>query len=176
VTVDPKYHRHLVGRKGATIDKIKAESGAQITIPQSDSNSNIVRIEGVPEAVRTAKAAIEAVVTQLVNSKNIDMIIDRKFHSSLIGPKGATIADIIAKFNGITIQMPDPDADSEIVTVRGDRKDVDAAEIYIKKLLRTLEEEKYQIEVCGVCVFSNCYVCRPFAFPDIPSSVLHKTS
>ena len=156
IKVNPDYHRRLIGKKGATIDKIKNETGAQITvcscqvsvclfclflinkigvvrflslplshssppspntqIPQADTHSDIIRVEGSAEAVVAAKAAIEALVTQMANFKTMDMIIDRKFHGLLIGPKGATIGDIQAKFPSLNIKMPSSSTDSEIVT------------------------------------------------------------
>eukprot|EP00052_Salpingoeca_macrocollata_P020441 m.171711 g.171711 ORF g.171711 m.171711 type:complete len:1287 (-) comp21268_c0_seq2:260-4120(-) len=147
VKVDPQYHKRLVGKGGAQVDKIKAETGAQITIPSPDTHSDIISIEGTPEQVKAAKAMVQEIAAQFANFTTTDMIIDRRFHSLLIGQKGATISEIQSKFPSVNIKMPSASSESEIVQLRGDRKEVDAAEIHIKKLLRKFEEEKYQIEV-----------------------------
>ena len=36
--IDHKIHKHLIGKAGANINKIKAETGVNIRIPQDDDN------------------------------------------------------------------------------------------------------------------------------------------
>merc|ERR1711962_257384 len=53
--VDAKYHKHIIGEGGSTINKIKSESDVTINIPDTDSGVTIIRIEGNRAGVEKAK-------------------------------------------------------------------------------------------------------------------------
>jgi len=40
--VDAKYHKHIIGKGGSTINKIKSESDVTINIPDTDSGVTII--------------------------------------------------------------------------------------------------------------------------------------
>jgi hypothetical protein len=48
--------------------------------------------------------------------QTIDVIVEQRFHSQLIGAKGAHIKEIIEKFGGISIRFPDNGKVSDIIT------------------------------------------------------------
>jgi len=144
--VDAKFHPHLVGRGGSVITQIRADTGAEISFLNPKEKPNLVRIVGSEADVKKAAAAIDEIVRKQENMRSIDIIVPRKFHASLIGTQGATIRSITDLFPTCSINMPRA-ADSEIVVVRGDKKDVDGAEKMIRKLLKQFEEEGFQLEV-----------------------------
>jgi len=144
---NPQYFRHLIGRDGSTIGKIKQETGVQITMPPNDGISDLIRIEGPPAGVQQAKLAIEAILKKLADSKSLDIIVEQRFHSQLIGAKGANIKEIIEKFGGISINFPDSGKVSDIITVRGDKKNVDAFEKFIKGEVKKFIESSFVLEV-----------------------------
>jgi polyribonucleotide nucleotidyltransferase len=144
---NPQYFRHLIGRDGSTINKIKSESGVQITMPANDGVSDLIRIEGPPAGVATAKAALEAILKKLADSKAIDLIVEQRFHSQLIGHKGTNIKEIVEKFGGISINFPDSGKTSDIITLRGDKKNVDLCEKHIKAEVKKYIEASFVLEV-----------------------------
>ena len=48
--------------------------------------------------------------------QSLDVIIEQRYHSQLIGAKGANIKEIIEKFGGISINFPDSGKTSDILT------------------------------------------------------------
>ena len=147
VKIDPTLVRHLIGKGGVTINKIKDDSGTQINLPKPDATESVVRIEGPPEGVKQAKATIEAVIKKLENTKQIDVIIEQRLHNQLIGSGGSEIKKIIEKFNGIAINFPSSKKESDIIVLRGDRKDVDACEKYLKDQAKRLREANHELRV-----------------------------
>lgn len=59
------------------------------------------------------------------NEKTRDIIIEQRFHGTIIGARGENIRDIREKFNQVQITFPDPGKKSDIVTLRGPKNDVD---------------------------------------------------
>ena len=58
IEVDPKWHRHIIGKAGSNIGRIKTDTGTSINIPSDTTKSAIIRIEGSPEGVAAAKEEI----------------------------------------------------------------------------------------------------------------------
>lgn len=104
--VEAKYHRFLIGKSGQTINQIRAKTGAQITIPAESEGdvSDVIRIEGNPSEVDSAKAELEAIIRKRVETEsNVsrDMIIEQRFHKQIIGTKGESVREIRDRFNQV---------------------------------------------------------------------------
>jgi len=85
---DADYIGVLIGPKGATISKIKKESGARrIDIARDEM---LVRVSGEAEAVQKAKRAIEEFFARTAET-NGTVSIDKDIVRHLIGKGGATI-------------------------------------------------------------------------------------
>ena len=69
IDVDQKYHKHIIGKSGANVGRIKDETGVSIRIPPDNENSNIIRIEGSPEGVSKAKEELMQMVHKMVSFK-----------------------------------------------------------------------------------------------------------
>ena len=57
MTVDPKFYKHIIGKSGANVNRMKEELGVAINIAENDG-SNVIRIEGSKTGVETAKQVI----------------------------------------------------------------------------------------------------------------------
>lgn len=147
IKVDQKWHRHIIGKAGSNIGRIKNETGTSINIPSDTDKSNIIRIEGSPEGVAAAKQAILEMTSKMENEKSRDIIIEQRLHKSIIGQKGDKVREIRDKFPQVQISFPEAGAKSEIVTLRGPRDDVDKCYIYMKKLVTDLVAASYRVEV-----------------------------
>jgi len=147
VKVDAKYHKHIIGKGGSTINKIKSETDVTINIPDTDSGVTIIRIEGNKAGVDKASKELNGMVDKMENEKEKDLIIENRFHRQLIGPKGENIEKIRKDFVNVQISFPDLGVKSDIVKLRGPKKDVDDCSKYFNKLTREMAESSYQVKV-----------------------------
>lgn len=148
IQVDQKFHKHIIGKSGANVTRIKQETGVSIKIPNEDSpNSNIIRLEGDPKGVQIAKDQLLEMATRMENEKTRDVIIEHRFHRQIIGAKGENIRKIRDEFNQVQITFPDPGKKSDIVTLRGPKTDVDKAYKSLQSLAKDLVENNYQAQV-----------------------------
>merc|ERR1739838_1188533 len=140
VKVDAKYHKHIIGKGGSTINKIKSETDVTINIPDTDSGVTVIRIEGNKAGVEKAKKELYDMVEKMENEKEKDLIIENRFHRQLIGPKGENIEKIRKDFANVQISFPDLGVKSDIVKVRGPKKDVDECGKYFNKVVKEMAE------------------------------------
>lgn len=68
------------------------------------------------------------------NEKTKDVLIDQRFHRTIIGTKGEKIREIRDKYPEVQISFPDAGKKSDIVNLRGPREDVDNVYTLLKKL------------------------------------------
>lgn len=141
--VDPKLFKHIIGKAGANVNRLKEEFNVQISIEES----GLIRIEGTREEVEKTKLELQQRVYKLENEKEKDVIIEQRHYKSLIGSKGETIKEIKDKFNQVQIHFPGPGDKHDIVKVRGPKEDVDKCSRYLEKMVKDLNESSFQIEV-----------------------------
>ena len=67
IEVDPKWHRHIIGKNGSNIGRIKTDTGTSINIPSDTTKSAVIRIEGSPEGVAAAKQEILEMAQKFVS-------------------------------------------------------------------------------------------------------------
>lgn len=146
ISVDPKFYKHIIGKNGSNINRIRNDTGVLINISEADG-SNLIRLEGSPEGVRQAKQELEELVTKMENEKERDIHIDQRFHRTIIGTKGDKIKEIRDRFNQVQISFPDPGEQSDLVKIRGPKDDVDGCHQYLKKMVRDLAESNHQVKV-----------------------------
>ncbi|KAK9882657.1 hypothetical protein WA026_022524 [Henosepilachna vigintioctopunctata] len=141
--VDPKLFKHIIGKNGANVNKLKGEFNVTINIDER----GVIRIEGNKEEVQNTKEELEERIRKLENEKEKDVIIPQRHYKSIIGFKGENIKDIRDKFNQVQINFPGPGDKNDIVKVRGLKEDVDKCCRYLEKHVKELNESSYQIEV-----------------------------
>jgi len=147
VKVDAKYHKHIIGKGGSTINKIKSETDVTINIPDTDSGITVIRIEGNKAGVLKAQTELSGMVEKMENEKDKDLIIENRFHRQLIGPKGENIEKVRKDFANVQISFPDLGVKSDIVKLRGPKDDVDKCAKYFTKLQKELLESSFQVKV-----------------------------
>jgi len=147
ITVDAKYHKHIIGKGGSTVNRLKQGGDVQINIPDVDKGNAVIRIEGNKSGVQAAHAELEGMVSKMQNEKEKDLVIEHRFHRQLIGPKGETIQQIRDSYASVQISFPDVGSKSEIVKLRGPKQDVDKCAVEIQKRYKDLLESNYQVKV-----------------------------
>jgi len=147
IDVDAKYHKHIIGKGGSTVNKLKQEADVMINIPDDRASSNCIRIEGNKEGVQQAKEELESLVSKMANEREKDLIIEARFHRQLIGPKGENIQKIREEFDAVQISFPDLGSKSDIVKLRGPKDDVEKCGKQLTKMYKDLLENNYQVKV-----------------------------
>lgn len=141
--VDPRLFKHIIGKSGANVNRLKEEFGVVINIDES----GLIRIEGNKEGVQTAKQELEERIHKLENEKEKDVVIEQRHYKSIIGTKGENIKEVREKFNQVQIYFPGAGDKNDIVKVRGPKEDVDKCCRYLERLVKDLNESSYQIDV-----------------------------
>jgi len=107
MTVNPSYYKHIIGKAGANVNRLKDELKVNINIEEREGQNNI-RIEGPKEGVRQAQLELQEKIDKLENEKSKDVIIDRRLHRSIIGAKGEKIREVKDRYRQVTITIPTP--------------------------------------------------------------------
>ncbi|XP_009995027.1 PREDICTED: vigilin isoform X2 [Chaetura pelagica] len=147
INVDHKFHRHLIGKNGANINRIKDLYKVSVRIPPDNEKSNLIRIEGDPQGVQQAKKELLELASRMVKKRGKDLIIEQKFHRTIIGQKGERIREIREKFPEVIINFPDPAHKSDIVQLRGPKNEVEKCTKYMQKMVADLVENSFSISV-----------------------------
>lgn len=143
--IDPKHYKHIIGKSGANVKRLKDETGVQINCNENDGN-NTIRIEGTREGVQRVKVELSEMVQKLENEIRKDVNIDQRFYKSLIGTKGSNIKEIRDEYKQVSITFPGH-GEPDVVQLRGPKDDVDKCEKYLLKLVKKLNESSYSADV-----------------------------
>nr|XP_015196116.1 PREDICTED: vigilin-like [Lepisosteus oculatus] len=135
VTIDQRFHRHLIGKNGANINRIKEQYKVSVRIPQDSERSGLVRIEGDPQGVQLARRELMEMAARMENERTKDLIIEQRFHRTIIGQKGEKIKEVRDKFPEVIINFPDPSQKSDIVQLRGPKNEVEKCSKYLQKVI-----------------------------------------
>jgi len=143
ITVDPKYHPKIIGRKGAIITNIRTEHDVNIQFPEkNDENQDQITITGYETNATAARDAIQAIVDELEDMISEDITLDSRVHARIIGGRGKGIRKIMDEFK-VDLRFPQPGAaDPNLVTVTGRPELVDEAIDHLLNL-----EEEYMSDV-----------------------------
>lgn len=144
--VNPNHYKHIIGKAGSNINRIKDEMEVVINIEEKDG-LNSIRIEGSPEGVQKAQRELLDMIEKLENEKEKDAIIDHRLFRSIIGSKGTKIREIREKFNQVVITFPNPSEKSDTVKIRGPKNDVEQCYKHLMKLVKELQESSFLMEV-----------------------------
>lgn len=145
ITVDPKYHPKIIGRKGAVITQIRLEHDVNIQFPDKDDGTqpqDQITITGYEKNTEAARDAILKIVGELEQMVSEDVPLDHRVHARIIGARGKAIRKIMDEFK-VDIRFPQSGApDPNCVTVTGLPENVEEAIDHILNL-----EEEYLADV-----------------------------
>uniref|UniRef100_A0A8C4Q0Q1 Vigilin n=1 Tax=Eptatretus burgeri TaxID=7764 RepID=A0A8C4Q0Q1_EPTBU len=138
IQIEQKFHRHLIGKNGANINRIKEQYKVFVRIPPDNEKNNLIRIEGDPQGVQQAMRELLEMANRMENERTKDMIIEHKFHRTIIGQKGEKIKEVRDKFPEVIINFPDPSQKSDVVQLRGPKNEVEKCAKYMQKFVAEL--------------------------------------
>lgn len=101
-TVPTRSVARILGRGGASINEIKDNTDAQIDVDKSEDSSATthITVRGTKEAVAAAKAAILQISEQVTDEITTSVVIESKFHRSIIGAGGQGLKELISRCGG----------------------------------------------------------------------------
>lgn len=92
----------ILGKGGANINDIKDNTGAQIDVDKSSETEAIITARGTKQAIKEAQNLILEIASSVPEEATVEIIIENKFHRSLIGAGGQGLKDLIARCGGPT--------------------------------------------------------------------------
>ncbi|KAL4739611.1 hypothetical protein BDV11DRAFT_187290 [Aspergillus similis] len=143
----------LIGQRGREMDKLRADTGAQIDVPgvndAPDASGRVeIKIKGTKKQVEEAKKILQqrssefdATVTKTIN-------VDKKHHKSLIGGGGANIRKLVAEAGGPTdssasrlVRFPRAESDDITIKLEGNGEIVDKIIAAIEQFVQEREDQ-----------------------------------
>ncbi|WBW75025.1 KH domain RNA binding protein, vigilin [Schizosaccharomyces osmophilus] len=154
IEIPSKAASRIVGRNGATVEKIRAQHDVKIDIGDERSEGAInVSVRGSKENVQGAIQEIKVIADEIKNQVEKVVKIDREYHRFLIGPSGSNLQEIIKECGGtadkaetarlVSFSNGSSDEDRNSVVLRGNKQLVEALE---SRFLQIVEELKNQVE------------------------------
>uniref|UniRef100_H2ZHB2 K Homology domain-containing protein n=1 Tax=Ciona savignyi TaxID=51511 RepID=H2ZHB2_CIOSA len=148
-----ELHRFLIGRGGATIKKVRDETGARIIFPASnDTDKETITVMGKQADVETACRILEEKIKSMVihfipfsipfeNIIEIETEIDQKHHKYFVARRGAVLRDIADEFGGVTVSFPRIGDQSSTVRIKGPSECVEGAKSKLAEIVDDLENQ-----------------------------------
>ncbi|RKO93442.1 hypothetical protein BDK51DRAFT_32739 [Blyttiomyces helicus] len=124
VPIERSYHAFIAGPNNSTVDLLRLETQTDIRIPPigltaSDKNLDEIIIVGERSAVLAAEQRVRELYEDLKRStRTIQIGVNKRQHRFIIGPKGATLQEILV-VTGCFVELPLSSDPSESVTIRG---------------------------------------------------------
>lgn len=136
--IDPIWHSKIIGRRGAVINKIRANHGVQIAFPRKeDEADNVITIQGYEAAANAAKDEIMQIYNELNELVREVIEVDSRVHARLIGQRGRNIHKIMEDYK-VEVRFPKQGEDPNGITIIGSPDGVSEAKDHILNL-----EEEY---------------------------------
>ncbi|KAH7925953.1 hypothetical protein BV22DRAFT_1064054 [Leucogyrophana mollusca] len=150
-TVPTRSVARILGKGGASINEIKDDTGAQIDVDKAgDDNGAVTQItvRGTKKAINAAKAAIMAVSDQVGEETTATIMIETKYHRTIIGAGGQGLKEIINRCGGPSdpklqaglVRFPRQGEASDEVRLRGEPKLVNKVKAELETIVATLRD------------------------------------
>ncbi|PWW72596.1 hypothetical protein C7212DRAFT_224523 [Tuber magnatum] len=136
------------------IKQLRDDSNVRLDIPQRDAvqkdEQTVIKIRGTEDEVKSAKTILSKIVKEAEQTTLRTIIVEKKYHRSLIGPGGQTLREIVVGAGGPddkqalarTVRFPNQEADCNEIVVQGNSAVVDRIASAIEKIV---EQKKNQI-------------------------------
>ncbi|KAG0148752.1 hypothetical protein CROQUDRAFT_654606 [Cronartium quercuum f. sp. fusiforme G11] len=143
LSVPTKSIARIVGKGGATADRIKEESGiTALDIDKGEATNGISQVvmRGTKQAIGVAKKMVNAIAAEVEDEDSVEMVIEKPFHQSLIGKGGAKLRELVKRAGG-------DDEDAKRVRFPRSHEQGQAGEVvYIKGSKKLVPKIKAELE------------------------------
>ncbi|KAL2861325.1 hypothetical protein BJX68DRAFT_2057 [Aspergillus pseudodeflectus] len=143
----------LIGQRGREMDKLRADTGAQIDVPgvndAPDASGRVeIKIKGTKKQVEEARKVLLKRSSEFDATVTKSIEVDKKYHKSLIGGGGANIRKIVAEAGGPTdssasrlVKFPRPESNETTIRLEGDGEVVDKIIASIEQFVKEREDQ-----------------------------------
>ncbi|KAJ5125904.1 K Homology domain type 1 [Penicillium atrosanguineum] len=147
----------LIGQRGREMDKLRADTGAQIDVPSAndapDASGRVqIRVKGTKQQVAEAKKVLEQRATEFDATVTKSIEVDKKYHKALIGGGGANIRKIVTDAGGPNdgsaarmVRFPRPDSTESTIRLEGNGKIVDSIIAAIEEFVKEREDQVTEV-------------------------------
>lgn len=152
LTVDPKYHRFLIGPRRVHMMEIIKNAGGDdlprqkynrlIDVPSIDSKSDQVVCQGDKAIVDKVVAQIKAIIAEKEASVTETIDLAKEKHRLIIGP-GGSIRRELEDAHSVSIEIPKSNSELTSVKISGLPENVQAA----KEAMSVLTKDQWKAEV-----------------------------
>ncbi|KAJ5923196.1 K Homology domain type 1 [Penicillium verhagenii] len=138
----------LIGQRGREMDKVRADTGAQIDVPAAndaaDASGRVqIRVKGTKQQVAEAKKILQQRATDFDATVTKSIEVEKKYHKALIGGGGANIRKIVIDAGGPSdgsaarmVRFPKADSTESTIRLEGDGKIVDSIIAAIEEFVK----------------------------------------
>lgn len=136
-----EFLKHIVGKGGATIRKLRDETDTRIDLPEAGSpDDGKITVTGKQANVEKAVAQLNKIQEELANVAEETIEIPTKVQTRFFGAGRRLIADIEEECGGVHIKFPTEKSESTKVSIRGPADDVKKAVALLSALAKDKEE------------------------------------
>ncbi|KAG6920287.1 hypothetical protein DXG01_005056 [Tephrocybe rancida] len=150
-TVATRSVARILGKGGASINEIKDTTEAQIDVDKASEDGGAltnITVRGTKKAINAAKAAILAIADQIAEETTASIMVESKFHRTLIGAGGQGLKELVLRCGGPSdpklqaglIRFPRQGEPSDEVKLRGEPKLVNKLKAELEKAVATLRD------------------------------------
>ena len=110
MSVDPRYHPNIIGKKGAKINKIRETHDVRIQLPERDGSgaAEEITIIGYEHQVKAAEADILKIVHELVSWSNCDLYTSVPLlNGTLMGQRRVSLITHLGEWPTVIGRCPD---------------------------------------------------------------------
>ncbi|KAF9653203.1 SCP160 protein [Thelephora ganbajun] len=148
-TVPTRAIARILGKGGASINDIKGNTGAQIDVDKSSEIEATITVRGTKQGIKEAQALIQEIASSVTEETTADIMIENRFHRSLIGAGGQGLKDLIVRCGGPTepklqaglVRFPRQGEPSDDVRLRGEPKLVQKIKAELESAVAALRDQ-----------------------------------
>ncbi|KAJ5349042.1 K Homology domain type 1 [Penicillium brevicompactum] len=147
----------LIGQRGREMDKLRADTGAQIDVPNAndaaDASGRVeIRVKGTKQQVAEAKKILQQRASEFDATVTKSIDVEKKWHKALIGGGGANIRKIVTEAGGPSdgsaarmVRFPKPDSAESTIRLEGNGKIVDSIIAAIEEFVKERQDQVTEI-------------------------------
>lgn len=147
-TVPARSVARILGKGGVKINEIKDNTNTQIDVDKSSEELTTITVRGTKQDIAEAKAAILAISDAVAEEASLTILVDHKYHRSLIGAGGQGLKELIARCGGPSdpklqaglVRFPRQGEPSDEVRLRGEPKLVNKLKAELEKVICGLRD------------------------------------
>ncbi|OBA20156.1 hypothetical protein METBIDRAFT_33095 [Metschnikowia bicuspidata var. bicuspidata NRRL YB-4993] len=164
ITVDPKYHRDLVGPSGSVLREIISNAGGNdlsrqeyhrlLTIPNEGAGSDQVVCQGNKLVVNKIVDQIKNIIAEKEASIKVEYELAKEKHKLIVGPGGSIRKSLEEEF-GVQIYIPKVNEASNMIELTGLPEKIEKLKVKLDEITKDNWNESIDIPVIYHAMISN---------------------